>query len=111
MTDPHTASAAFADLEIRLLRRWPDGYPVEITLSGQQEFPRGYLSADILPWSAADPGTDGQRLFDRLMADAQVRSAWAEARGQAPRRRIRLRIDADARNCTPCRGNCCKTMP
>ena len=93
MSDPH---AAIADLEIRLLRRWPEGYPVEITLSGQQEFPRGYLSADILPWSTADPATDGQRLFDQLMTDAQVRSAWAEARGQAPRRRIRLRIDADA---------------
>ena len=96
MADPHSPPAAFADLEIRLLRRWPEGYPVEITLSGQQEFPRGYLSADILPWVAADPGTDGQRLFDRLMADAPVRSAWAAARGQAPRRRIRLRIDADA---------------
>ena len=95
MADSHS-TPAMADLEIRLLRRWPEGYPVEITLGGQQEFKRGYLSADILKWSAADPATDGQRLFDLLMADANVLSAWAEARGQAPRRRIRLRIDADA---------------
>jgi hypothetical protein len=96
MADPHSASPAFTDLEIRLLRRLPEGYPVEITLGGQQEFPRGYLSADVLPWFPGDPATDGKRLFDRLIADAKVREAWAAARGQAPRHRIRLRIDVDA---------------
>ena len=95
----HTDDEHLIDLEIRIFPS--DGsvasYPVEITLGGQQEFPRGYLSADILPWtSSGDPVGDGQRLFDALFADNALRSAWAEARGQSPQRRIRLRIDANA---------------
>jgi len=87
----------FIDLEIRIFRCQDAGYPVEITLGEQQEFPRGHLSADIIPWvPSADPAADGQRLFDALVADPALRSAWAETRGQAPQRRIRLRIDPSA---------------
>jgi len=86
-----------ADLEVRILQRQDAGYPVEITLAGQQEFPRGYLAADILPWApSGDLVADGQQLLDKLLADAALSSAWAEARGQAPKRRIRLRLDATA---------------
>ena len=45
-----TADETFIDLEIRIFQQGDAGYPVEITLAGQQEFPRGRLSADILPW-------------------------------------------------------------
>ncbi|MCP4283369.1 MAG: CHAT domain-containing protein, partial [Gammaproteobacteria bacterium] len=89
--------ASYADLEIRILELQEEGYPVEITFSGEQEFPRGYLKPDVLPWvpsySAAE---DGERLFDWLFADDQLKVAWAEVRGQSPLRRIRLRIDASA---------------
>lgn len=85
------------ELEIRILQRQDEGYPVEITLGGQREFPRGYVKADILPWSASgDLAAGGKRLFDPLFADAKLRGAWAESRGQAPQRRIRLRIDLTA---------------
>jgi hypothetical protein len=87
------------DLEIRIFPsdEHAAGYPVEITLSGQQEFPRGVLAADVLPWtSSGDLADDGQRLFDALLADSALRSAWVEARGQAPQRRVRLRIDPSA---------------
>ncbi len=85
------------DLEIRILQKLPDGYPVKITLSGQQEFPRGYLSLDVLPWEASgDLSADRQRLFEKLLTDAKVRGAWTEARGRSRQRRIRIRIDADA---------------
>jgi hypothetical protein len=40
----------YAGLEIRILEKRERGYPVEITLSGEQEFPRGSLRPDILPW-------------------------------------------------------------
>jgi tetratricopeptide (TPR) repeat protein len=87
----------FVDVEVRIFKRQDAGYPVEITLGGQQEFPRGYMSADILPWiSSSALEADGQRLFEKLFADSALRSAWDEARGQAPQRRIRLRIDEDA---------------
>ena len=90
----HTVDEHLVDLEIRIFQRKDAGYPVEITLGGQQEFPRGHLSADVLPWTpSSDLSADGQRLLDTLLADANLRSAWAEARGQAPHRRIRLRID------------------
>jgi hypothetical protein len=93
----HTSQSTFTDLEVRIFQRQDKRYPVEITLGSQQEFPRGFLAADILPWiSKADPLADGQRLFETLLADPTLRSAWAEARGQAPQRRIRLRIDVNA---------------
>ena len=88
---------SFTDLEIRLLQKQAEGYPIEITLGGQQEFPRGHLTADGLPWApSGDLVADGQRLFTALLADVQVREAWGQARGQAPQRRIRLRVDPTA---------------
>jgi CHAT domain/SIR2-like domain len=93
----HLPPSDLADLEVRILQRQDAGYPVEITLAGQQEFPRGYLAADVLPWaSSGDLASDGQQLLDKLLADAALRSAWAQVRGQAPKYRIRLRIDATA---------------
>ncbi len=96
MTDP-IANENLADLEIRIFQCQEQGYPVEMTLAGQQEFPRGHLASDVFPWApSSDTAADGQRLFDLLLTDATLRSAWSEARGQAPSRRIRLRIDVDA---------------
>lgn len=88
---------AFTDLEIRLFQKQDEGYPVEITLGEQQEFPRGYLAPDVLPWnSSGDLANDGQKLFETLLKDGTLRSAWAEARGRAQQRRVRFRIDAHA---------------
>jgi hypothetical protein len=91
-----------ADLEVRI--RGPVGgpdrkvFPVEITFGGDQELSAGSLDgSSLLPWIAgADPGADGERLFQALLADPALRAAWAEARGRSPRRRIHLRIDAEA---------------
>jgi hypothetical protein len=86
----------FLDLEIRIDPRWDDAYPVEIALGSGQEF-QGYLSASILPWtSTGNPIKDGQRLFEALFADQSLRTAWDQALGQSPRRRIRLRIATGA---------------
>jgi formylglycine-generating enzyme required for sulfatase activity len=89
----------YADLEIRVLELQDKhrGYPVEITLNGEQEFPPGRLAPQTLPWvSTASAAEDGERLFAWLFADAELKMAWTEARGRWPRRRIRLRIDAAA---------------
>jgi hypothetical protein len=97
-----TRETDLTDLEIRIFARQERdeaaaAYPVEITLGEQQEFPRGYLGADVVPWvSSGAQADDGQKLFDTLFADPNLRSAWAEARGQAPQRRVRLRIDPTA---------------
>ncbi len=92
-----TALEAFADLEIHISAPGTDDYPVHLRLNGKQEFPSGYLPADILPWtSSGDPAADGQRLLDALLADAGLRSAWDRACGRAPRRRVRLWIDKQA---------------
>ncbi len=95
-----TQKPAYADLEIRILEKQvlekqDEGYPVEITLNSKQEFPRGHLNPDFLPWvPSASPTKDGERLFEWLFADDRLKTAWAEVRGQQPQRRIRLRIDA-----------------
>lgn len=84
----------YADLEIRILGRQDEGYPVEITVNNEQEFPRGHLDLDFLPWvPTAVPAEDGERLFQWLFAHDALKTAWAEVRGQYPQRRIRLRID------------------
>ncbi|HEY4720577.1 MAG TPA: hypothetical protein VII92_01920, partial [Anaerolineae bacterium] len=93
----HSPSGDLADLEVRILQRQESGYPVEITLAGQQEFPRGFLAADVIPWSSSgDLAADGQRLFEALVKDGVLREAWAQSRGQFPERRVRLRIDVTA---------------
>lgn len=87
----------YADLEIRILEKQQEGYPVEMTLNSEQQFPRGYLDPRALPWvSSGTPAEDGERLFDWLVADDALKVAWAGVRGQRPQRRIRLRIDATA---------------
>ncbi|MBI1880288.1 MAG: CHAT domain-containing protein [Chloroflexi bacterium] len=87
----------YADLEIRILELTSEGYPVEITFNGKQEFPRGYLKPDVLPWiPSASATADGERLFNWLLADERLKTAWAEVRGQSPQRRIRLRLDTAA---------------
>ncbi len=92
-----TNTQPYADLEIRILERQDAGYPVEITLNGDQHFPRGFLAADLLPWiSTGAPRADGERLFTALIADAALREAWANARGQHPQRRVGLRLDTTA---------------
>ncbi len=92
------AEAPFCDLELRLFPRIEEkGYPVEITLAGQQEFPRGYAPADLARWTPdGDPASAGQKLLAALLSDDCLRRAWEQARGQAPQRRIRLRIDPAA---------------
>lgn len=70
---------------------------MEITFSGEQQFPRGYLDAGVVPWLAqALPAAEGEQLFAHLFDDDRLKSAWAEARGQCRRRRLRLRIDEAA---------------
>ncbi len=87
----------YADLEIRILEQQQQGYPVELTLNSEQEFGRGFLDAAFLPWiSAGSAAQDGERLFNWLLSDEKLKVAWAEARGRQSKRRIRLRIDADA---------------
>ena len=93
------SQAAYADLEIRILERQAQGYPVEITLNHEQEYARGYLDPKSLPlpWVAtASAEADGERLFRWLLADERLKTAWAEVRGCCPQRRVRLRIDASA---------------
>ncbi|MFN2109550.1 MAG: CHAT domain-containing protein, partial [Anaerolineae bacterium] len=91
------AVSDFVDMEVRVFPLEAGGYPVEITLGDEQNFPRGYLDAGLVDWSpSGDLATDGQQLFAALTADANLHNAWARACGQAPRRRIRLRIDLAA---------------
>ena len=79
----------YAGLEIRILKQETAGYPVEITLNHDLHYERGYLDPEL-------PTGDGVHLFAWLFADPTLREAWENARGQHPRRRVRLRLDAQA---------------
>ncbi len=90
-------ASEYADVEIRILPLEAEGYPVEITFSGEQEFPRGYLDPALLPWKRkVSAAAEGEELFERLFRDRELQQAWTEARGQSRLRRLRLRIDDDA---------------
>jgi tetratricopeptide (TPR) repeat protein len=92
----HTTHKSFLDLEIRIFPRQDENYPVEITLGSGEVF-QGYLSTDVLPWiSSGDLVKDGQKLFETLFKDQDLRRAWDRARDQSVQRRIRLRIAKDA---------------
>jgi tetratricopeptide (TPR) repeat protein len=91
------AMKRYTDLEIRVQHRDANGYPVELTLDGEQALGRGVLSPSIVPWlPSADSAADGERLFALLFADDRLKKGWALARGRNPQRRVRLRIDPDA---------------
>ncbi|MBN1953712.1 MAG: CHAT domain-containing protein [Anaerolineae bacterium] len=85
------------DLEVRIFPLRGEGYPVEFTLAGERAFPRGHLDPAVASWAASgNPVADGQQLIERLLADPVLQQAWAEIRGAAPQRAIRLRIDLGA---------------
>ncbi len=88
---------SFINVEIRILARQASGYPLELTvIDPKQEFPKGYLSAEVLPWQQSNfSAEDGQRLFNYLLADSKIRDAWNQLQGQSPGRRLRLRIDEE----------------
>ena len=87
----------YIDLEIRILKREKQGYPVELTVDKAQQFQGGYLDPDFLPWIPSASAIDaGQRLFNWLFSDAHLLRAWGQIRGQKATRRVRLRIDATA---------------
>lgn len=92
---PVMQSAPCADLEIHVLPRSGDAYPVDLTLNGEHVW-RGRMAAAVTAWAASgDPDADGRRLFAALFTDPDLRSGWAEARGLARERRIRLWLDVD----------------
>jgi hypothetical protein len=89
-----SSQALWLDCEVRIYDRSDVGYKVEMTLNGEQAI-EGRLSPDVVAFiPSGDPRAEGQRLFDTLFADKDLREAWGEARGQSKQRRIRLRIDA-----------------
>src|SRR6185436_5432289 len=86
---------AYTDVKIHIMDRQGEAYPVELTLDGEREFPRGGLAAQVLDLLAPETRESeaGGRLFDLLFADPVLREAWAEIRGMSALRRVRLRID------------------
>lgn len=91
------STSLYADLLIRVLKREEQGYPIELTLNNRLHFRRGYVKSSIAQWTPGPFAAEaGLHLFQRLMEDEQVASAWAMVQGNAPQRRIRLNIDADA---------------
>jgi hypothetical protein len=85
------SALSFADVDLRILPRQAEGYPVEITLNSEQEFSGAFLQPQ--EWvSSASAIEDGRRLAAWLFDDDRLRAAWNQIRGQHPQRRLRLRI-------------------
>lgn len=77
----------YTDLEIHLFPREAAGYPVTLRLGAEQEFPPGYLAAELLPWvSTGAPVAAGKRLWAALLADPVLRDAWDPGMAVRPSR-------------------------
>ena len=88
-------SREYVDVEIRILPQQPDGYPIDITLNGQQQS-RGYLSTDAVSGVSGSSRTvAGGKLFDALFAGGELREAWGRAKGKDIPRHMRLWLDVD----------------
>jgi len=85
----------YADLEIRILPRAGDRYPVEFTVDGRQ-FPRGHLDAKARPQPSDFGAAAGEALYRWLLADPPPKEAWDRAMGVDGHCRIRLRLDLEA---------------
>ena len=89
-------------LEIRLLAQQGAAYPIEMTLAATQQVFRGRLAGDITAWTpTGDSRVDGQALFDRLFASADLVRGWGVVHGQAKQVRVQLRIDASELHALP----------
>jgi Cdc6-like AAA superfamily ATPase len=88
----------FTDLQIRIFGRQNNGYPVELTLDRQVEFPRGYLDPGYPPKlkTSIEQNEIGASFFDWMFADEEIRTAWDKSVGRNPKRRVRLYIDDSA---------------
>lgn len=88
----------FHDLEVHIgAHRVGQGYPVQLILDRVRVFPSGVMDAEVASWRpTGDPAEDGRRLLACLLADDPARDSWREAKGAAPQRRVRIRIDAEA---------------
>ena len=88
----------YADVEIRILAKQVQGYPVELTVNHEQEYAGGLLDPTaILPWTFSNSTIeDGERLFKWLMTAEAFKTAWDIIKGQYPQRRLRLRLAEDA---------------
>jgi len=82
-------------VEIRLLARQGNVYPIEMTLAATQQVFRGQVSADLTAWTpGGDSRADGQALFEALFASADLMRGWGVAHGKAQQVRVQLRLDA-----------------
>jgi LysM repeat protein len=87
----------FLDVEVHIQQLRDEGYPVRITLGGQEEQPLGYLRSDLVSWMRnVDQSKYGDQLFEALQDDNDLQNAWHIAVGKSSRRRIRLWIDEKA---------------
>ena len=83
-----------SSMEIRLLAQHGAVYPVEMTLAATQQVFHGQVSADIAAWMpGGDSRVDGQALFDRLFASADLMRGWGVAHGKSKQLRVQFRID------------------
>ncbi len=76
---PHQAGENWLDVEIRIMHRHEEVYPVELTLNNEQVF-HGELAGDLAAWSSTgNVSADGQALFKALFSSADLAKGWGGA--------------------------------
>ncbi len=87
-------SEEYIDLEIHILQKTEQGYPVQLRLDSNHEFSGGYLESDFATWKSRDSA--GESFWAKFLSDQKIRDAWNRAIGLKLNHRIRLWIDAEA---------------
>jgi len=104
------SQSAYADLEIRILERQAQGYPVEMTLNNEQEFPRGSLNPESLPlpWVAtASPQEDGSGCSGGFSVMIASKMHGPRCAGDVQSAGCACALMPLHRSCTHYRGSCC----
>jgi hypothetical protein len=96
---PDTPTYHLVDIRIFETAAEEDGYPIELTVSGGRDFPRGQLQLDksALLALSADSEAYGQALGETLFAEGAIGDAYQETlavfQSQGGQMRVRLRLD------------------
>ena len=104
------ATLNFTDLELRILPRQAEGYPVEITLNSEQEFSGAFLeplaSGSTLPATSPSAIETGRRLASWLFADDKLRALGTRSAANIPNGGCVCVWTRQPRNYTNFLGNC-----
>ncbi len=85
---------SYGIIEIQIRSSVLPQIPVALIVGPTNQIFEGHAEPGLLPWTPVDdPQSDGDRLFDWLFSNGELRLVWQETRKRFPACRVRIRIE------------------